>query len=259
MRDERNKKVSLTLLFHRFFLLSFIFLFPMLALGQMESSQYKIQFDSVNSGGGLSSSPSYGIQDTIGEVVSGESQSEQFKMFAGYQYMNTTFISISDASNINLGSMSGLLANHTEGTTSWTVLTDSSSGYILQINATGTPALRDPVTNVSFQDYIPSSSNPDFGIIVPSGSSVFAFSPTGTDLAQAYRHNGSTCAIGLNVSGGCWNGFGTSTKTISSRTTSNHTGGGSVTSLTVRAANGSNHIQPAGAYQAVIVVTALSL
>ena len=53
----------------------------------MTSGTYKIQSDSLNFGGNRSTSTTYSIEDTAGEIATGESQSSLFKMKAGYQQM----------------------------------------------------------------------------------------------------------------------------------------------------------------------------
>lgn len=51
----------------------------------MSSNNYSVQIDSVNFGGGNSSSASYGLESTQGEVGAGDLTSASFKTKAGYQ------------------------------------------------------------------------------------------------------------------------------------------------------------------------------
>lgn len=53
--------------------------------GQMSSGSYSMQADSVNFGGGRSTSGTYGIEDTAGEVGTGDLDSATLKLHAGYQ------------------------------------------------------------------------------------------------------------------------------------------------------------------------------
>ena len=53
----------------------------------MESTNYKLQADSVNIGGGRSSSTNYTLEDTAGEVGTGTSSSTNYQNNAGYQQM----------------------------------------------------------------------------------------------------------------------------------------------------------------------------
>jgi hypothetical protein len=55
-----------------------------------ESSNYRIQSDSVNFGGGLGSSDNYNIEDTAGELGTGYSNSGTYYSHAGYQQSGTS-------------------------------------------------------------------------------------------------------------------------------------------------------------------------
>ncbi len=55
------------------------------AVAAMSSGSYKIQADSMNFGGAQSSSGSYAVQDTAGEVGTGDLQSANTILHAGYQ------------------------------------------------------------------------------------------------------------------------------------------------------------------------------
>src|SRR5690606_22880981 len=63
----------------------------------MESTSYKIQSDSINFGGGLSTSDSYTLESTMGEVATGDMSGDTFNLRAGYQQMTGSFISITAA------------------------------------------------------------------------------------------------------------------------------------------------------------------
>jgi hypothetical protein len=56
------------------------------------SQNYKIQSDSVNFAGDRSASGSYGLEDTAGELVSGESASASYFAGQGYQYMQLDIV-----------------------------------------------------------------------------------------------------------------------------------------------------------------------
>ena len=53
----------------------------------MSSENYKIQYDSINIGGREQSSDTYRLRETIGEIATDESQSEFYRIKAGYQQM----------------------------------------------------------------------------------------------------------------------------------------------------------------------------
>jgi hypothetical protein len=223
---------------------------------QMQSGTYRIQFDSVNFGGARSTSTTYTVEDTAGEVGSGDSASANFTMRAGYQQMNLAYLSITSPVDVNLANIpfSGGSSN---GSAAWLVTTDNIAGYTLSIRASTTPALRS--ANDFFADYAP-GANPSYTWSVSAASSSFGFSPEGVDIHQRFLDNGSSCNTGSSeTSDRCWDGFSTVDKIISSRSSSNHTGGGSTTTVKFRAEVGNAKIQTSGSYQATITVTATAL
>ncbi len=62
----------------------------------MTSVNYKVNWDSINSGGDdISSSTNYILHDTVGEVATGSSTSENYRLRAGYRYGDTEAPSLS--------------------------------------------------------------------------------------------------------------------------------------------------------------------
>lgn len=225
---------------------------------QMSSTNYKVQFDSVNVGGGLSSSTNYRQESTVGEIATGEISSANYNIHAGYQQMNEVYLAITNAADVNLtpnlGSVSGGTAN---GSTNITVTTDGSAGYSLYVNASTSPALASGTD--SFADYAPSGANPDFSFSFLASQSFFGFSPEGTDVVSQFLDNGSSCGVGAtDTSDSCWDGFATTTEKISEKTSAN-TPAGTATSLKLRAGAGASRNQQAGNYEADITFTALAL
>ncbi|MFZ3020017.1 MAG: hypothetical protein WA051_00660 [Minisyncoccia bacterium] len=228
------------------------------AHAQMSSGNYKVQFDSVNFGGGLSTSTSYTQESTFGEVATGESSSTNYNIHAGYQQMNEVYLSISDASDVtlapDLGSISGGTA---DGSTSITVATDGAAGYALYVNASTSPALAS--LSDSFADYVQGGVNPDFAFSFLNTESFFGFSPEGNDIISNFKDDGSSCGVGaLDTTNSCWSGFSTSTKQIASKTSAN-TPAGTATALKLRAAAGTDRNQSAGSYSGDITFTATAL
>lgn len=60
----------------------------------MTSPSYSIQSDSVNFGGSQGNSSTYKMEDTLGEIATGDSGSTNYNIKAGYQQMQTNFISM---------------------------------------------------------------------------------------------------------------------------------------------------------------------
>lgn len=223
----------------------------------MESSTYKIQQDSVNFGGADSSSGTYKLTDTMGEIASGDSNSANYYMHAGYQQMNESYIAISSPTDLVMSSMSGLSGGSSEGTMSWVVTTDNTAGYNMSVSSSTSPAMQS--ANDSLADYTPAGANPDFNFTNASTASSFGFSPEGTEAIQRFRDNGSSCNTGsLETTGKCWDGFSTTPKVVAGSTSPNHPSGSTV-SLRLRAESGADHIQTSGVYNVIITATATSL
>lgn len=78
----------------------------------MTSTSYSIQSDSVNFGRQGNSS-SYRLEDTLGEVATGDSASASYNLHAGYQQMNVVYLAMTSASDVT---MSPTLGGITGGT-----------------------------------------------------------------------------------------------------------------------------------------------
>jgi len=232
---------------------------PILVFSQaMQSSSYKIQFDSVNTGGAFASSTNYSLEDTVGEAGTGESTSASYSLKAGFQQMNETFLSITAAGDVTmtpaLGGVSGGTSN---GSTQSTVTTDSAAGYQLSIVASSSPALVSGANTIA--DYTPAGANPDFTFSVLSTASEFAFTPEGTDITQEYKDDGASCNTGSSdATDKCWNSLATSNEVIASATAANHPSG-TQTTIKFRVEIGSARTQPEGTYTATTTLTAVAL
>lgn len=223
----------------------------------MQSATYKIQSDSLNFGGADSSSTTYKLSDTLGEVATGDSNSATYYMHAGYLQMGENYISISTPSDLNMSSMGGLAGGSSEGSVSWTVTTDNTAGYSLSLASSTTPALKS--TADSFDDYVPAGADPDYDFTNGATTSSFGFSPEGTEVSARFKDNGSQCNIGTSeTTGKCWDGLSTTPKVIAGSTSSNQPSGATA-SIKFRAESGASHIQTSGDYTATITVTAVSL
>ena len=223
----------------------------------MGSTTYKIQSDSVNIGGGDSNSDTYNLSDTMGESGTGDSSSANYNMHAGFWQMQSSYLAISSPSDLSLSAIGGLSNQASEGTMSWTVITDNPAGYTMSIASTTTPSLKSAYD--SFSDYTPASSNPDFEFNNLSTSSSFGFSPEGTEASDRFKDNGSVCGTGSNeTEGKCWDGLSTTPKVMAGSSTPNHPSGSTV-SARLRAETGADHIQTSGDYTVTIIVTAATL
>ncbi|MEK7641508.1 MAG: hypothetical protein AAB365_00775 [Patescibacteria group bacterium] len=229
------------------------------AAGQtMTSGSYKIQSDSVNFGGARSSSATYTIEDTAGEVATGISSSTNYQVKAGYQQMQETYIALAPAADVAMSpAIGGITGGISNGSTGFTVTTDNPAGYTVTIKASSTPAMQSPLDTVA--DHSAGAANPSFGFTVPVTASAFAFTPEGTDIASTFKDDGASCNTGSgDTSFACWAGLSTAPQTIVSRTSANHPSG-TLTTINFQVRSGSEHVLVAGIYVATTTITALPL
>lgn len=228
----------------------------------MSSSRYQISTDSVNFGGtDNGASAKYIVSDSFGEIGSGFSSSTRYSMSAGYRMLQESYISITSPNDVALPGMSGMISGQSTSSESWTVTTDNSAGYELLVKSLTSPALKSS-GGAYFSDYQPSATGtPDYAFSVAPTYSVFAFSPEGVDVSQTYLDNGigSQCGTGsTETQDRCWDGFSTTGKVVSHRSSSNQPSG-TVTTVKYRTAIGSSKLQDSGSYTATIVATAVAL
>lgn len=226
----------------------------------MSSSNYKIQSDSVNFGGKLGSSASYVIEDTLGEVATGESSSANYKLKAGYQQMHEVYLAMTGAADVTMSpSLGGLSGGTSNGSTATTVTTDGAAGYQMSIKASSTPAMQGNSGNATIADYTPATSNPDFTFSVAATDGEFGFTPEGVDIAQKYKDNGSSCNTGSSdAADSCWNALPSINETIASRSSANNPSG-TLTTIKFRVTLGSSHFQLQDTYVATSTITVVSL
>ena len=239
-----------------------LFIFGLTAHAFVRSStNYRIQSDSMNSGGtDASFSNNYKAWDTVGDVGTGVSSSTNYALSAGYRQMEDSYIALSISTSSvtlspNIGGLAGGVAN---GSGIWTVKTDNIAGYSLNIKATGSPALKSGTSN--FADYAPSVAGvPDYTWSLGATNSEFGFSPYNVNAQPAkYKNNGGTCNIGSNITdGACWFGLSTTDEKAAynmARTDIN----GEDTKINFKAAvKVSGGMQPSGSYSAGLIVTAV--
>lgn len=224
----------------------------------MQSASYRIQNDSINVGGMYATSTNYGLEDTTGEVATGESTSTNYALHAGFQQMQESYIALSSASDVTLlPSLGGLTGGTSTGYAVLTATTDNYAGYQMTIAASSSPALQSGANSIS--DYVPSGADPDFVFTTGSGQAHFAFSPEGTDIAQRFRDNGAACNIGSGESTNrCWDGLSTTPVVIAERASANHPSG-TDTTIQFTVGIGSPATVAEGTYVATTTVTLLAL
>jgi hypothetical protein len=197
------------------------------------------------------------MEDTLGELGTGTSSSPTYRIKAGYQQMQETYIAVTAPGNVTLApaipTVGGGTAN---GQATWTIVTDNPGGYSASVRASSSPALVSGAN--SFADYTLAAAPPDFIFSVPAAGSEFGYSPEGVDVVQRFLDNGGTCNLGSSETADrCWDPLSTSPQTVALRTTSNHPSGTSLT-LKFRAESGASNVQPPGSYQATTTMTIMA-
>jgi len=230
------------------------------SLAQVRSSpSYQLQSDSINVGGGLSTSSSYTQESTVGEVGTGPSDSTSYALRAGYQQMQEVFVSISTTGDVLMSpDLPGLTGGTSNGSTTVTVVTDSPSGYQLTIEAEGEPAMQRTTGSESIADY-DAGTDPDFSFLTSSNDAHFGFAPQGSDVVPAFLHDGGACNSGsFSTAETCWQGLASTTQVIAEGVGANHPTG-ATTTVHFRVGIGSTAGVVAGVYTATSTVTALPL
>jgi hypothetical protein len=224
----------------------------------MQSGNYRIQSDSVNFGGGYTTSTNYNLESTAGEVGTGDLSSASYGLGAGYQQMQETYLSMSGFSSVSLSpSIPGVSGGFANGSTSVLILTDSAAGYELQVSASESPAMRKGSDTIA--DYAPVGANPDYTFITDPPDSHLGYTPEGVDIVQRFKDGGGLCNTGSSdTSLACWDGLSTTGEPVARRTSANHPAG-STTTLNFRVGIGGAVLQPSGTYTATTTITAVTL
>lgn len=221
------------------------------------SNNYQIYSDSVNFGGGFSTSTSFLQEATFGEVATGRGTSTSYNLFAGYQQMQEVFLSLTNGSDVTLSpNIGGVTGGTSYGSSSVVAVTDSPSGYQLTIAASDAPAMRNATSSIP--DYVPAGIAADTIFTTGDTDAHFGFSPFGVDVADRYLVAGGVCGSGSASSTACWDGLSTTTKIIANATGSNHPVG-ATTTIYFRVGVGSAVNQADGLYTATTTITMLSL
>ena len=172
----------------------------------------------------------------------------------------TSEISISSPADVTMSpDIAGTTGGTGNGSATWTVITNDTTGFILALKAGATPALASGAD--TFAEYTEAGAVPDYTWSVASAASEFGYTveaATTADLAAGFKDNGSdTCggAGSLDTADVCWDGFTTSDATVINR--SSETGGaGEAEVVKFRAQSGASHFQEEGSYTATITATA---
>ncbi len=225
----------------------------------MQSGNYRIQSDSVNFGGGFSSSTNYVLESTGGEVATGESSSASYQLKAGYQQMQEVYLSMSGFGAVSLSpSIPGISGGFSNGSTTVTIITDSPSGYELLISSPSSPAMVKGGDSIA--DYVPVGAVPDFTFVTDAADAHLGYTPEGVDIVGYFRDDGADCGGGGTDDAqlSCWEGLSTTDRQVARSQSANHPDG-ATTTLNFRVGIGGSVYQPSGTYIATTTITALPL
>jgi hypothetical protein len=263
------KKIIKTILFCLPAILMLLYFSDNVSAIIMSSANYRIQADdSLTPAGGNSSSVNYSFRDTMGEFSTGPSVSTSgmYDVRAGYQEMLETYISISPPPTITLlPNIPGITGGTADASATWNVITDSPSGFNMQIKTTNSPnAMLFNGNDVShyFANY---PTTPTYNWNTPATASAwFGLTPEpqrtpvddSADTVHAFLDNGSnTCGTGsTNGINTCWAGFnGAANTSIINRTVRTAVAG---ENYLIRFRAQSNHeFLQQGIYTAIVTVT----
>jgi hypothetical protein len=218
------------------------------------SSNYQLQSDSINIGGGLSTSTSYQQESTAGELATGRSVSANYQLRAGYQQMQEVFISLTPSKDVIMDTaIGGITGGVSNGSTTVTVTTDSPAGYSLTIEAENSPAMQQ-----GFESILDHTLSTTRVFDTTGGQARFGYSVFGLDATNNFRNNGSVCGSGANVVQECWRGMQTAAYEIATGADANHPSG-EATTVYFRVVVPSGAGVISGEYIATTTLTAIPL
>lgn len=240
-------------------IISVIFGFSSISLAYVSSStSYRVQYDSINSGGNDSTSSGYAGQDTLGEMGSGDSASDAYKTKSGYQELGSSYLSITAyPGNLAFDDINGYSGGSDTVSGTWTIKTDDPRGYSVKIKSLVSPALVSGA--YSFPNYIDSNPTPSFDWSVAGNESAFGFTPEGSKIIQKFKDNGAnTCnqPSGVDTVDACWYHFSTTNQEIANSNTYTSPTGDDIT-VKLRYEAGATANQASGDYSSSIVITVL--
>lgn len=132
-----------------------IFAFPAQSFGVMSSTNYTIFADSIDSGGVLSASGTYSLEDTIGESPVTTSTGGTYEIIPGYQAMdwNVLLLEVPNGT-IDFGTLTlGVVAS---SAMTFTISSNAPSGYVLSVGSvsgTGLTNVADGAVTAGQEEY----------------------------------------------------------------------------------------------------------
>jgi protein-S-isoprenylcysteine O-methyltransferase Ste14 len=169
---------------------------PFFAMAQqaMSSATYKIESDSLNSGGTRSTSGSYGVEDTAGEVSTGRSHSSNFGLFeAGYQGMRTDIAAPTNVAPTTPTNVAAAVVSSSAIDLTWDASTDdyAVAGYYIY---------RDGVKVASLAQFPREYLDTGLNAVTAYAYTVSAFDEDGNESVLSAEVSATTLAAPINNS-----------------------------------------------------------
>ena len=131
-------------------------------------------------------------------------------------------LTLSAANVVMVGSLGGVTGGNATGSVSVAVLTNSTTGYTMDVSFQNSPAMKGEVTNSTAIRNYGSSTEPTY-LFFGSTSAQFAYTvaaSSSSDVDSSFLNNGTACNTGTAMTGNtCWMGASTTNFRIINRTT----------------------------------------
>jgi hypothetical protein len=265
VKKNRKKILFIATILATSFILSValvVLIFSSEAILAMDSNSYTVNTDSINfMGDEGSSSTSYKIYDTGGEIATGDSSSDSYEMRAGYRAMTEDYqVSISCTDNVDMGQITGTgQSTLTTNEASCNVITDNPAGYSLVFNSDTT--YLENAHSDQIAAYTPVVfGTPEYWDVDPAASEWGArLKKSGSTTYNSSRWGAASASENYANADVYWHSVSNASSfTVVSRSNETSLSGDSEI-IQFGAEVGSSKFQPSGTYDVDVTITAISL
>jgi hypothetical protein len=227
-------------------------IFPLMAMAEMGSQNFKVRQDVLGNEGGQGTSQNFKIYDTMGEAAIGPSSGVQYKSNAGFWQTINYAIAINCDGSLAMGVINGTGRSATAGNViNCNVSTDNPAGYNFYWKASSTNMVSGSDTIGSY-----TPGTPDMPETWLVANNVSAWGGKLGSASSAY--NSSDWGADDTYAGGKWLNVSTSDRLLIGRSGATSYSGDNQ-KIVFGAEVGSNVVQPSGTYTVNVTITALSL